>query len=1165
MTRVVRAATLAGHVAAAALPAALATAQGTAPDSAGLAVASAAPTTWFPAATSTTAPMQRAIALGLHRATVREALRQIGDRAGVRLWYTEGAIPPTLGTVSLHVDAMPVAQALAEVLQGTGLAAYVSLNGRDVLIRPELRDVLRLMRQQTGTVIGSVTDSATGAPMRGATVSVLGTPWRGVAGGDGRYTIPGLRPGTYGVQVRSLGYAPLNRRVTVPDTGAVVIVTVNFALVRSATKLDEVVTTGAGPQRRVELGNAIATINADSLARTAPITNLTDLLSGRAPNVAVELTSGIVGDGPAIRIRGQNSITASNDPILIIDGVRADPAPGGQRSVVFAFANFPTASRLNDLDPNQIESIEVLRGPSAATEYGTDAANGVIVVKTKRGRSGAARWDVFADQSVSTMPAHFPASYYSWGHTTDPTHTPTRCPLVNFGPNQYAGTCAVDSVTHFQPIDHASTTIFGTGYRGKYELQVAGGPEVAHYFLAGEYANETGPLQMPPAEQARLARERGAGVPENQRRPNALDETGLRGRADLSAGHTLEATVSADYHTNSQRTPDGSNVAFGALVGRGYRDSLSGYGPSTFVALRSAPGYAFAKTSSEDDDRFTDGLAGAWRPVGWLTGRVTLGMDKGNRATVSQVLPGQFPFFNGFAPGGFRSRGEYHTGYYTVDLGLAATAALLRSVTARTTIGAQYVDQRATGAEAVGFNISSTNPSLNGTVVQNGFISELNNRTATLGAYVDEMVAIDDRLFLTGALREDAGSGFGSHYTAALYPKASVSWVVSPESRNLVRLRAAYGQSGVQPRPGAALQLFGTSETQENGRFVAGDTIGTFANIGLKPERSEEIEGGVDVGLWHSRLTLELTAYLKQSHDALIDVPVEGSLGGGTRQENLGSVRNRGLEANGTVRLVDAHAVTWDVTTGGSINLNRLVKLAPGTTGIDLGLSYADPFRQRPGYPVYGLWGLPFRYTDSNHDGRIEPNEVTPGDTAVFVGPSMPTHELAISTALALFGGSVRVAGQLDHRGGNRLANAAAYLAECGGTGRAINDPTAPLPEQARAVECATYFPQQASTGYLEDASFTRLRELSVTYAIPGRLTRAARVQQASLTLAGRNLALWSRYTGPDPEVNDQATGGDAQVIANGVPTPAANHDIAGDYATVPQLRYWVFKINVTF
>src|SRR5262249_44846545 len=207
--------------------------------------------------------------------------------------------------------------------------------------------------------------------------------------------------GSRQIGVRRVGYTALTQTVTVTDGGTT---TLDFALAAIPSRLEEVVTTATGAQRRVEVGNAIASIAAESLAKTAPIRNFSDLLSGRVANVQILNATGLTGSGTRIRVRGLSSVSLTNDPMIILDGVRIDANP-----ISVALAPIARVSRLNDISPDEVESIEVIRGPSAATLYGTDASNGVIVIKTKRGAPGTTRWAGSFEGGRMNLPVDFPA------------------------------------------------------------------------------------------------------------------------------------------------------------------------------------------------------------------------------------------------------------------------------------------------------------------------------------------------------------------------------------------------------------------------------------------------------------------------------------------------------------------------------------------------------------------------------------------------------------------------------------------------------------------------------------------------------------------------------------------------------------------------------------
>ncbi len=1118
---------------------------------------------WVPATGSSVAPLQRRIAVDLRGATVREALDAVAREGGLLIGYSADAARAR-GSVSLHVEGMPVRDALARVLEGTPFAAYVSLNGRQILVRrPFPEPAVMTYRQAGGSLMGRVSDAVTHAPLDQVAVHIEGRALGAVTGSDGRYAVRNIPSGTYRVTARRVGYTPLTTIATVTADSAT---TADFALAAAATKLNEVVTTAVGDQRRYEVGNTISTINADSIVPTTPITSLTDLISARAPGVEVLETGGMVGSGETIRIRGLSSLVLQNDPILIVDGVRQDNSAGGDLggyfSVGFSGSNgtHPTPIRLNDIDFNDIASIDILKGPSASTEYGTDAANGVIVLTTKHGTAGRSQWRVSAEQTASGIPERFPDGYYSWGHTTDGTNTAVDCPLVvgegiSSGYARTAGNCVVDSVTRWNPLNHAATSIFGTGTRGKYDLSVSGGSDAVRYFVSGGLANEAGIVRMPSVFRE-LADTAHLGLPSAALNPNSQQQRSVRVNTAITLGPTADLTATGGYLSTYQQTPETQGLLSAVIFSPALRDAAHYYGYAIFGSyIGGTPLGNLTSLGFQNTNRVTGGLSANWRPAAWLLGHATFGLDHGSQR--NEVL--NYPLANAT----FQSFGSFlgiigaTTDVYTVDLRGTATASLARGLRAVTSGGMQLVDTRMAGQAASAPNITPTNLTLNGST--GATVGQLANRQATLGGYGEEQLSVADRLFLTGALRIDAGSGFGGAYATAAYPKASISWLALNEGRTTLRLRGAFGESGVQPLSGAAATLYAP-----NVAFLGGTNVGTYAfnwpgNVNLRPERSTEFEGGVDVGGWGNRVSLEVTGYAKTTRDALVNVNLGETVGNYLYQENIGKVRNTGLEGSLTVGVVQSRSLTWDVTANGSVNHNTLLSLAPGVTAQSVFSPFFN-YRQAKGYPLYGLWLQRVTYADANHDGIIEPSEVRLADSASYVGPSLPTREASASTRVGLWRGMVTVGALVDYRGGYRIAHAQAANADFTGNTQGSNDPTAPLWLQARAVEGAVFaFP----SSYAEDGSFVRVREVSVTYTVPHRVARALRMQNVSLTGAVRNLALWTRYTGVDPEASN-TDGATVQHSPSGGGF-IVNNDVRLDFGSVPLLRYWVLRLNAGF
>ena len=345
-----------------------------------------------------------------------------------------------------------------------------------------------------GTVRGRVVEATGRQPIAGAAVRVVGTPLGTVAGPDGSYQITGVAPGTVQVRAQRIGFTPTAQPVTV---AAGATATADFALAAAAVQLGEVVTTATGPQRRVELGNAVATVDASKLMQTAPMSNVQDVLAARTPGVTV--TGGSqVGGGSRVRIRGNSSLNLSNDPIYVIDGVRMTSSTGSP-----LFTGGAQPNRANDINPDDIESMEIVKGPSAATLYGTDAANGVILITTKRGRAGPTQWNAWGEAGAVRDFTDYDYNYTLAGHSPASPGVPLvqgECTL----PKVAAGSCVADSVRTYSPLRDSRATPIGTGYRNKVGTSAAGGTNAVRYFVSGEREQEVGVQKLPEFEVARF-------------------------------------------------------------------------------------------------------------------------------------------------------------------------------------------------------------------------------------------------------------------------------------------------------------------------------------------------------------------------------------------------------------------------------------------------------------------------------------------------------------------------------------------------------------------------------------------------------------------------------------------------------------------------------------
>jgi TonB-linked SusC/RagA family outer membrane protein len=974
----------------------------------------------------------------------------------------------------------------------------------------------------TGTLTGQVTDQGTRGPLADVQVGIVGTQRGTRTAADGSFRITGIPAGPVQIRANRVGYVAVTRAVVVPAEGSARL---DIALAAIAASLDQVVITATGEsQRRRESGTNVGQIRLDSSLVLAGTPNLSALIAGRSAGVRVEIGSGTTGSGSRVRIRGSNSVSLSNDPLIIVDGVRV--AAAASSATISVGGQAP--SRINDLNPDDIESIEIVKGPAAAALYGTAAANGVLQVTTRRGRAGTTRWAGYAEYGQQRNVSSFPANYAQIGRTPAGART-TNCTIDQ----RTQGLCVAvaDSLSIFNPL--ATYSPLRTGNRQSYGLNASGGGQQATYYLGGTAEQEQGVFA-----------------------PNTLGRANLRANVRAQLLPSLDATVTAGYLWSDLRLPLNDNSSFGAL-GSGLDGLAFDCSPSLPCGADTrSHGYKTGQTPQElyaietgqDSRKFIGGLNANWRPLSWLTAVATLGADVGSRFDY-QTIPPDLVVASADMAQGQRRANRYELSTYTANGGLTAATELAKGWRSSTSAGVQYVREGTVGTQAFGQRLTPGTASLSGTNALFA-VAEETNRNITVGAYAQQQLALGDRLFLNAGIRADRNSAFGENFGAIAYPSVSLSWVASEESfvprpawLGTLRLRAAYGQSGQRPGLRDAIEYFTPVAVSMNNADVPAITLGNPGNANLRPERSAETELGFDATLLDDRLSAELTYYDKATTDALVLRRLAPSLGlTTTRYENLGRVSNRGVEALVRVTPVRTDRLTYEVTVSGSGNRNRVQDLGENIAPIIYG--FGSTSRHQNGYPLASFFAKSYSYADRNGDGLIARSEVTLSDTAVYLGSSQPTRELSLGQVLSV--GRIRFNARLDYRGGYVSQNdtegfRCATVQNC----RAAQDATASLEDQAKVIA----YNLGTRAGYIEDASFWKLRELSATLDAPAALARRAGASSLALTVVGRNLATWTKYSGFDPEVN-----------AYGQSTFSVS-----DFNTQTPLRTWTARVALTY
>jgi TonB-dependent SusC/RagA subfamily outer membrane receptor len=324
---------------------------------------------------------------------------------------------------------------------------------------------------QAGRIGGQVSDQ-TGTPIAAARLLIVGTSYVETANGEGRYTFRNVTPAHYEIRVFAIGYQSKTDTVTVGPNETAAL---DFRLVGAPITLDEIVVTATGEQRKLEVANAVSTIDAATVAQESPITEFGNLISGRAPGVQVLKSAGTTGEGTRIRIRGSNSISLSNEPLFYVDGIRMESSATSSTLDVggFGSGNGNNPSRINDLNSDDIESIEIVKGPAAATLYGIQASNGVVRITTKRGRSGRTRFNLFTELGAVTDNNTYPLNYNGRDTTATGVDYDGFC-ILQF---ELDGLCTQTSISVYSPLEDPATRPLKAGLRQVYGGNHSGGNE----------------------------------------------------------------------------------------------------------------------------------------------------------------------------------------------------------------------------------------------------------------------------------------------------------------------------------------------------------------------------------------------------------------------------------------------------------------------------------------------------------------------------------------------------------------------------------------------------------------------------------------------------------------------------------------------------------------
>jgi TonB-linked SusC/RagA family outer membrane protein len=921
---------------------------------------------------------------------------------------------------------------------------------------------------QTRAITGTVLDSVTSAALAGATLDVQGLQV-GHSREDGSFLLAAIPDTNLTLLVRLIGYA---RQEIALRAGTNHL---EVRLVRDPFRLDELVVTGrATSVERRNLANAVATVTSDDLWGT-PTASLEDQLQGLVAGADIQRNSGAPGGGVQVRLRGTTSINSPAEPLYVVDGVIVSDAVIPSHASEITFGEDDPVNRIADLNPDDIATVEILKGASSGAIYGSKASNGVVLITPKRGGIGAAR--VSFRQRLG-----FSEASHRLGFRIFRSAEEVEAAYPGFGGLFSPGAVFdnEEALTGRHPLAFESA------------LALSGGTEATRYYASGLVQDQ----------------------------PGIIANTGFqRQSVRLNLEQQIGRRVSAELSTNVLHT----------LAQRGLTNNDNSNGTSFYIALPFTPSFLdltrrpdgswpvnpFAASNPLQTADLLRNDESVWRFLG--AGRLSSDVIAGTRSSLRLIVGGGLDFFN-------QDNSLLFPPELQFQIASTAPGAALKANTDNLSLNldADLVHTYSTGGDRLTLTTSAgvqhervtqdltrvtTRNLLPGQAnIGSGTSSETRSKTKDLGFFLqEEALALNRRLLLTGGLRADQSSLNGDPDHLYLYPKTSAALRLFHPAAFLteLKLRVAYGESGNLPVYGQKFTpLDGTVSVDGIPGMI---TIGTIGASDLRPERQRELEAGFDAEFPHQTATVQLTVFQKWISDLLLQRGLAGSTGFRTEIRNGGSLRTRGIEVSVGLSPVRTGAMEWLARLNFAATRSKVTELPvpaffAGTVGLPFG-----SFRIEEGKSPTQIVG-----SDTLPDGR---------DTVRAIGDANPDFKLALRSNLTYR--RLTFSFLLDWQQGGDIVNITRFLYDIGQTTADFAEPIAgsDLTKGQQRLQAG----QRLGKVYLESGTFLKLREIRLAYRLPeallGGLWRG--VRSAEVSLSARNLFTATGYSGLDPEVSD--------------------------------------------
>lgn len=975
-----------------------------------------------------------------------------------------------------------------------------------------------LAQQKNYTIKGKVTDSRTGQSVPGTTIKLKGTNQSVSTNANGEFTLTtSINPGKYDLVLSNVGYAPTTTSI---ELGNQTTLTLTPSLQEDLVRMNEVIVIGnaVGTSRKV-LGNAVSTVNAKDIANSNA-TSIDQALTGKVAGAQISQNSGNPAGGISVQLRGPSSIVGGGSPLYIVDGVIVNNS-----SAELLDLGGYSQNRLVDINPADIENIEIIKGAAAAAIYGSRASNGVVQITTKKGKEGKPTFTFNTSLKTSSLRKKLPYNTYNKTFT-----------------NTTATDLTQTDVTRYDYQDK----IFQTGIGTDNNISMSGGTAGTKYYISGNYLNNQGIIKN-----------------------TDFTRAGLRARLDQDLNSWLKLGAGMNYvYSHSNEMPNGGMTeAYGALTGFIFsnnfinpeRDQNGKYPSTTPVAvvkrtnpLEAINNFKFAQRTS----RFIGNLSLQAKPTEGLTLNYILGFDNANSLGTAYIPPGNTsPSYEK----GYAQRADISTFMLNNDFNASYQTKIGDWLESTSGAGLTFQTEK-----NMSTNMKATQMGYGGETVNNGVVvpTELRSDMNIFGAFFQQTFGIKEKLYLTGAIRYDMSSVFGSENRSQFYPKVSGSYVLSNEQfwqnsaiNNVLssfKIRASYGQSGnlTALSPFDRYTNYSPFNTGGINGIIPTDRMG---NEGIKPERQEEFEIGTDLSMFRDRLGLEFSYYRKNVKDLLLDINLTPSTGYSVQFANIGTMTNRGMEFLLRGVPVLKENFKWNITAVYSHNKN-VVNNVPGgilmysagfgqvaaVNGSPLGAFYATYFaRNEDGSIYHNAAGLP----TTAKVGKDNNGVPTGATLKKVIGDPNPDWTGSLINEINV-GSKWTFRAQLDAVVGQDVFNFTRRVGDRDLYGGLAGYEPELRGEVPKGTSAALF---SIMENWIEKGSFVKVREVSASYnwARPN-----SKIKNIRFSLAGRNLFSFDNYSGWDPEVN----------------AAGQSNAVRGfDFVEVPLPRQVIAGVNLTF